>query len=100
MTCPRTAAHEETELLTVLKIRFRVRIPTKSKTRNAEFIYCFICRLKKRMKTAGPSGGLIRQALIPGLFLMGPSLRSRTRGAQEIDGRPYSFRATLLLSCR
>jgi hypothetical protein len=25
MTCPRTAAHEETELLTVLKIPFRVR---------------------------------------------------------------------------
>jgi hypothetical protein len=28
MTCPRTAAHEETELLTVLKIPFRVRTPT------------------------------------------------------------------------
>ena len=27
MTCPRTAAHEETELRTVLKIPFRVRIP-------------------------------------------------------------------------
>jgi hypothetical protein len=27
MTCPRTAAHEETELLTVLKIPFRVRTP-------------------------------------------------------------------------
>jgi hypothetical protein len=28
MTCPRTAAHEETELLTVLKIPFRVRTPS------------------------------------------------------------------------
>ena len=27
MTCPRTAAHEETELLTVLKIPFHGRIP-------------------------------------------------------------------------
>jgi len=26
MTCPRTAAHEETELLTVLKIPFRRRV--------------------------------------------------------------------------
>jgi hypothetical protein len=29
MTCPRTAAHEETELLTVPKIPFRVRTPIK-----------------------------------------------------------------------
>jgi hypothetical protein len=29
MTCPGTAAHEETELLTVLKIPFRVRTPIK-----------------------------------------------------------------------
>jgi len=28
MTCPRTATHEETELLTVLKIPFRVRTPS------------------------------------------------------------------------
>jgi hypothetical protein len=27
MTCPRTAAHEETELLIVLRIPFRVRTP-------------------------------------------------------------------------
>jgi hypothetical protein len=30
MTCPRTATHEETELLTVLKIPFRVRTPRGS----------------------------------------------------------------------
>jgi hypothetical protein len=30
MTCLRTAAHEETELLTVFKIPFRVRTPNRS----------------------------------------------------------------------
>ena len=38
--------------------------------RKAEFIYCFTCQSKKRMKSAGAFGGPIRLALIPGLFSM------------------------------
>jgi hypothetical protein len=43
--------------------------PTKSKTRKAECIYFSSCQSSKRMKTIGASGR-IRQALIPGRFLM------------------------------
>ena len=38
-----------------------VLLPTKSKTRKAEFICCFICQSTKRMKTAGVSGGRINR---------------------------------------
>jgi hypothetical protein len=42
-----------------------------------ESIYSFICQSGRKMKTAGASGGPIRQVLILGLFLMGRWLRSR-----------------------
>jgi hypothetical protein len=44
--------------------------PTKSKMRKAEFIYCFTCQSKKRLKSAGAFGGPIKPALIRGLFSM------------------------------
>jgi hypothetical protein len=45
--------------------------------RKAEFIYLFIFRLRKRMRTGGVSGGPIRQALTPGPFLMARWLTNR-----------------------
>ena len=56
--------------------------PTKLKTKKAEFIYCFTWRSRKRMKTAAACGGPIRQALIPGRFLMARWSRNR-------EGLPY-----------
>ena len=46
MTCLRTAAHEETEFLTVLKIPFRVRTPFSSKIM-AQHIFSFESELQK-----------------------------------------------------
>jgi hypothetical protein len=57
--------------------------PIKSKTRKAEFIYCFTCQSRKRMKTAGAFGGRIRQDLTQGPFLMTRWSRSRKAGAME-----------------
>jgi hypothetical protein len=50
---------------------------TRSKTRKAEFIYCFACQLRKKVQTAGVSGGRISQDLVPGRSLRVLSSRGR-----------------------
>jgi hypothetical protein len=62
---------------------------------NAEgrLIYCFTCQSRKRLNTAGVSGGLITQALIRGPFLMVSS-----SNLPLIDSILRSLPSTLILS--
>jgi len=54
-----------------------VFLSTKSKTRKAEFIYCFICQSRKRMASTGASGGQIKPGSIIDPFLTARWLRSK-----------------------